>query len=221
MNIGDYADWDTAYQHFNERLFDSTLPEVVFALHRHRSARGYASQDRYLERHSAQRLHELAMNPDVFLEHADKDTLSTLVHEMMHIRQFCFGTPGRGRYHNAQWADWMEAIGLMPSHTGEPGGKRTGDRVSHYIVPGGPFDMAADELLATGWTVRRGSHRLPNGKGGDPSKTRFSCPHCGLKAWAKAGADIRCGTCELPMLAPGQAPVALPPAAPVERRGEA
>ncbi len=37
----------------------------------------------------------------------------------------------------------MKAIGLHPSSTGKEGGEETGDRVSHYILPDGPFDVAA------------------------------------------------------------------------------
>jgi hypothetical protein len=29
----------------------------------------------------------------------------------------------------------MESIGLVPSNTGLPGGKRTGQQMTHYIMP--------------------------------------------------------------------------------------
>jgi predicted SprT family Zn-dependent metalloprotease len=132
MNLEDYADWHAAYRHFDERLFAGVMPEVVFALHQRRSARGYAARDRYLERETGQKLHELAMNPDDFLERTDRETLSTFVHEMCHVWQYAFGEAKRTTYHNEEWAARMEAIGLMPSHDGRPGGKRTGYHVSHY-----------------------------------------------------------------------------------------
>jgi hypothetical protein len=50
--------------------------------------------------------------------------LSTLVHEQAHLWQHHFGKPGRGRYHNREWAAKMVEIGLIPSATGEPGGKQ-------------------------------------------------------------------------------------------------
>lgn len=51
----------------------------------------------------------------------------------------------------------MERVGLMPSDTGEPGGRKVGQSMTHYIIAGGPFDMACDELLTghfrlSGWT---------------------------------------------------------------------
>jgi hypothetical protein len=33
----------------------------------------------------------------------------------------------------------MEEVGLIPSSTGAPGGKRTGQSMSHYIDPDGKF----------------------------------------------------------------------------------
>lgn len=40
----------------------------------------------------------------------------------------------------------MESLGLMPSATAAPRGKRTGDRMSHYIIEGGPFARAFAEM---------------------------------------------------------------------------
>jgi predicted SprT family Zn-dependent metalloprotease len=139
------------------------------------------------------------MNPDLFLARTDRDTLSTLAHEMCHVWQYGHGEPGRGRYHNAAWADRMEAVGLMPSDTGAPGGKRTGQRVTHYVIDGGPFDRAAAELLATGWAVKRGSTAIRQKRGPDRSKVEFTCGRCGQNAWAKTGARLVCGACDQPM----------------------
>lgn len=75
------------------------------------------------------------------------ETLQTIVHEMCHLWQAHFGSPGRGRYHNAQWADKMEAIGLMPSTTGRPGGARVGDHMADYMIPGGRFEHAVQHLV--------------------------------------------------------------------------
>jgi hypothetical protein len=96
----------------------------------------------------------------------------------------------------------MLAIGLMPSDTGAPGGKQTGQQMSHYIIEGGPFDLAANALLAQGFHL--------NWQSADPagqavktakerSKTKFTCPSCGQRAWAKPDAALMCGACEEPM----------------------
>jgi hypothetical protein len=77
------------------------------------------------------------------------EVLQTLVHEMVHVWQFHHGKPGRGRYHNAEWADKMESIGLMPSSTGLPGGRRVGDHMADYPMPGGRFVNLVNELVTT------------------------------------------------------------------------
>jgi hypothetical protein len=56
------------------------------------------------------------------------------------------GHPPRRCYHNAEWADKMEQIGLMPSRTGQPGAKCTGQRCSHYILPDGLFRKMFEDM---------------------------------------------------------------------------
>ena len=41
--------------------------------------------------------------------------------------------------HNKQWAEKMKSLGLMPSHTGLTGGKKTGQKMKHYPIPDGLF----------------------------------------------------------------------------------
>src|SRR5262249_21985901 len=102
----------------------------------------------------------------------------------------------RNRYHNREWADKMEEVGLIPSATGLPGGKRTGQRVTHYVLDGGPFVRACAELLAGGvrldWQSRgECEHEGPRRS----SKMKYSCPGCGLNAWAKPDVYLQCGSC--------------------------
>ena len=47
----------------------------------------------------------------------------------------------------------MKAIGLQPSVTGEPGGKEAGQKMNHYIIPGGAFDKATTVLLQGGFAL--------------------------------------------------------------------
>lgn len=69
---------------------------------------------------------EIALNPELLEERSVKETLSTLVHEMVHLEQEHFGEAPKRAYHNKQWAEWMDRVGLVPSTTAAPGGKRTG-----------------------------------------------------------------------------------------------
>ncbi len=82
------------------------------------------------------------MNPQHFRSWGVEDVLSTLVHEMTHLEQQHFGSPGRRGYHNKAWGILMRNIGLEPTNTGEPGGKDVGQQMTHFIIPDGPFDEA-------------------------------------------------------------------------------
>jgi hypothetical protein len=48
----------------------------------------------------------------------------------------------RRNYHNKEWAVKMREVGLIPTDTGQPGGKDTGQKVTHVIEPGGRFEQA-------------------------------------------------------------------------------
>src|SRR2546429_3099126 len=96
----------------------------------------------------------------------------------------------------------MEAIGLVPSDTGAPGGKRTGQHMSHYVQDGGPFqraylDLAGGEGAIISWRDRGQEDGLgKKGKKKSNTRTKYTCPGCGLNAWAKPAVVLLCGECE-------------------------
>lgn len=141
-----------AYDFFNAELFESELPVCMITLQREKDTFGYFSAKRF-GNSDGRHTDEIAMNPGYFAVVPILEILQTLVHEMAHLWQHHYGLPGRGRYHNAEWANKMESIGLMPSDTGKPGGKRTGDRIADYAVPGGRFLEAAKRLLTAEFKI--------------------------------------------------------------------
>lgn len=155
-----YQELQDAYDFFNTRLFDNELPDMLITLQRGKNTFGYFARERFTGK---SKLSEIAMNPSYFGARSLCDTLSTLVHEMCHAWRFhCVDKPCRGGYHDKLWGQKMEAVGLMPSHTGRAGGKKTGQKVSHYIIPDGLFQDAVYELLKSGyeisWYDSYGSH---------------------------------------------------------------
>ena len=213
-----YHEWQQAFDHFNQTLFANALRPCLITLQREKRSYGYFCRERFEASRTEETTDEIAMNPRWFRHRPVRETLSTLVHEMVHQWQFQFGTVGRGRYHNKEWGDKMESIGLMPSNTGQPGGKRTGDQMTHYIIEGGDFERACETLLTQEfeltWRDQIGYDVLPPGGGaggeGTEAKTnrsnrvRYSCPSCGHKAWAKPNSRLLCGeeTCEKNELVP-------------------
>jgi predicted SprT family Zn-dependent metalloprotease len=194
-----YSDPLTAYDSFNQRLFDGKLPPCLITLQRKSGARGYFSRERFASRDGSEITDEIALNPAHFGSRTSEEILSTLVHEMVHLWQFHCGEPSRSGYHNRQWADEMARVGLIASHTGAPGGRRTGQRVTHYIEAGGPFQRACAELLALGIEPRYLDQQQENSRVQKAaSKTRYTCPKCNLHAWVKPNADLICANCAAP-----------------------
>ena len=192
----EYRAFQQAYDFLNKELFSNSLPPVLVTLQRHAKAYGYFSPERFIGRSAKEQAHELAMNPDHF-GRTDELILSTLAHEMAHVWQQAHGKAPRRSYHDRQWAAKMKEIGLHPSTTGAPGGKETGQSVSHYIVPGGPYAKAYARLKATGFKLRWQSRTNgdPTRKTKKASKTKFTCPECSQNAWAKPDALLMCGVC--------------------------
>ena len=193
-----------AYEHFNWALFDRALPNCLITLQRRGRGAGYFAPDR-LRRADGAACDEISLNPSRFRALGDRDVLAVLVHEMVHLWQRHFGRPGRGGYHNAEWAAKMRRLGLPPSHTGAPGGRETGDAMSHHVLPNGPFARAAQDLLGRGFSLpwadgpaapRAGAK--PGARGG--RRRKFVCPVCGLAAWSRPEAALRCGHHDAAML---------------------
>ena len=142
----EYGAFQKAYDFFNGELFGGSLPDVLVTLQRHARAYGYFAPERFTGRTDSTAAHELALNPDGFIGRTDELILSTLAHEMAHVWQQAHGTPPRRSYHDREWAGKMKDIGLQPSTTGEPGGKESGQSVTHYITPGGAYAAAYENL---------------------------------------------------------------------------
>ena len=195
----EYAAFQEAYDFFNRELFTGCrLPDVLVTLQRHANTKGYFAPDRFrgrVDRDTA--AHELALNPDVFTGRSDERILSTLVHGMAHVWQHTHGKVPRRAYHDKQWAEKMEAIGLHPSNTGKPGGKETGQSMTHYILPDGAYARAYRKLAATGWQLNWQSSQgdVVERKKKQASKTKYTCPACGVNAWAKPDTLLICGEC--------------------------
>lgn len=147
-----YRPFEEAYSFFNQRLFGGELPDCLITFQRQKRIMGYVSLERWVNNQQEYK-HELAINPEYFANYPLIEICQTLCHEMVHVWQSKFGTPGRRGYHNREWAEKMIAIGLMPSTTGEPGGEIVGEHVADYILADGAFKAAFDELTATGFQL--------------------------------------------------------------------
>ena len=120
----------------------------------------------------------------------------------------------------------METVGLMPSDTGQPGGKRTGQHMTHYLTKEGRYEQAFHTMpeeyklpftsLEGDWMqslpagtggskVKSGKSEMPVGanvaagiaRGGKSrEKTKYNCPDCGINVWGKPELNLSCGDCD-------------------------
>lgn len=223
-----YGELQAAYDHFNRELFDDTLPPCLITFQREKRTYGYFARERFVSG-NGDKTDEIAMNPAYFAVVPVMEVLQTLVHEMAHLWQFHFGTPGRRGYHNKEWAENMEGIGLMPSDTGKEGGRKVGEKMADYPIPGGAFMAAAEALLTTDFKITWRDRfpvkaqleqviagvvegievgelealgvevAAPEGAASKSNRRKYSCPKCEINAWGKPGLSLICGECQEPL----------------------
>jgi hypothetical protein len=125
----------------NAELFGGTLPHVLGTMQRHARARGYFSPERFVGRSQITTAHELAMNRTPSREAPTRKSFRRLP-----TKWPMFGS--RARAHRRRRITTRSGPprcgGLACNHqlTGEPGGKETGQSVTHYIIPGGRYAKA-------------------------------------------------------------------------------
>lgn len=191
--IEQFAAYNKAFFYFNEKLFSGKLKPVMLNFSR-KSPRvlGFFAPQRWMKDGNAD-LAEISLNPQ-HLNRNIEDVFATLVHEMVHLWQSQYGKTSRNGYHNKEWADKMLDIGLVPLG---PGGKQTGQSMSHEIADNGVYIKAFREIPS--------DHILPwksfmDGSGKtkkSSSRVKYSCPSCETSVWGKNGISILCNNCEV------------------------
>lgn len=194
-----YKSLDEAYKYFNEKLFEGKLPECLITFQRKPKMRGYFWAEQFVEREGKKKTAEIALNPNMFEGRDDLEILSTLAHEMVHAWQQTFGDAPRRNYHDKEWGAKMKEIGLYPSSTGERGGKETGQSMTHYIIDGGKFEIAAGAFLLKGNKIFWNTVPQEKKESGKKKQTRakFTCPECMSSLWGKPSLRVICGDCNV------------------------
>ena len=172
-----------AFGYFNRALFGGKLQNCWLKLDRLKGRRGGHFIPKYWDKPPAEaasdgeKSHEIAISATLSKRNPLRFVMSVLVHEMVHLQQFDHGKKYAGAYHGVEWGEMMDAIGLPPSATGKPGGRRTGRQMSHYIINGGPFDLAFKAMppeIALPW--RSGlADQDPAKPDKTKNKVKFSC----------------------------------------------
>lgn len=146
---------------FNQDLFDGALPAPLFTLRRGGQSLAHCLYANW-QGNAGDAIAEISLNPGLFAQHSWLTLMRSIAEQLCHLWQHCHGTPSRPGYHNKEWSNKLETIGLMPSSTGEPGGRRTGQIMASYPIEGGRFirtcsDLAVRDLrlsLTARWSER-------------------------------------------------------------------
>ena len=189
-----YGAYQYLYDYLNETLFDGQLPAcmLVFSVKKNKTA-GYFSSKSWQEKRGF--VHEISLNPEYVKKHSLKETLAVLSHQMVHLWQYENGKASRKGYHNREWAEKMKTIRLIPSDSGEVGGKETGQQMKQYVEKGGKFEKAYEEIA--------GKYEIPfhtfgeekKGEKEEKERERYVCKGCGWSVWSKGGLEALCGKC--------------------------
>ncbi|WP_417729050.1 hypothetical protein [Roseovarius sp.] len=205
------------YDYFNPALFDGALPECMLSLQRRKHMLGSFGAS-VLASTDGKTAHQICVNPSYFETLGDLGICGTIVQAQCDLYRHDAdtlnrrGSKGARGYHDKPWALQMLKVGLRPTDDGTWTGKMTGYGMTHLIIENGPFDRAARALLESGFEFRWRDRRSlidptklpdePDDTGEDPKPTRakYSCPSCGLNAWAKPAARLVCGVCSRPLI---------------------
>jgi predicted SprT family Zn-dependent metalloprotease len=191
-----FSELQTAFDYFNKELFDGQLPDCMITLdNKGVNNLGYFSEDRY-ESVDGETKDNIAMNPVHLISRPLMEVFSTLVHEMCHLWEAHEPESKSARaYHSKRWGSKMESIGLMPSNTGEPGGKRTGQKMTHYVIEGGKFKGVCQAFIDANNGITWGDREAPVIRKKSKSKFKYTCPVCGAIVWGRPNLDILCKPC--------------------------
>lgn len=197
-----YGALQAAFDYFNKELFANKLPRIMLTFSRRSRALGFFVPSQWHTEDEKITTHEISMNPDYMQERTFEAFYSTLVHEMCHLLQEVTGEAPRRCYHNKAFASVMESIGLMTSSTGKPGGKRTGQNMTHYIIEDGPYKKAFDAMPAKCRVPFIANGLLGNKKvkKSKRASVKYVCPICGAALRGNEGLNVKCCDCNEFML---------------------
>ncbi len=187
-----FSAYQQLFDYFNRTLFDNSLADCMLSFSRRRSSSHTLFTAEQWREKAGPATPEISLNLKQLSADKPIEVMALLVRQMVHLWQQRYGSPSRNGYFNRKWAEKMELIGLMPSDTGLPGGRRTGQGIQHYIKVEGRFAKAFREMppaylwpfLPTAFTK--------NAKSKYSQKMMYQCIGCGTKVWGKGGIGLVC-----------------------------
>ena len=205
-----------AYNHLNNELFTPPLVPCMLTFSRNANViGGYYSPRQWGKEEDGNQpavvLAEIAVNINLMSQRTLLQLYITLAHEMVHHWQFIFGTPApMSEGHNDEWSLKAYEIGLLPFG---PNGETTGPLIDTKLIEGSKLERVLREMPEEAilpWSAAE--LHLPDAPGGGSgtgsgrpatdgaakpkprgTRSKYSCPICGMNAWAKPGLGLMCG----------------------------
>lgn len=223
MNIAEtptskfYGLFQYIFEYYNNTLFQNEIKDCIIVVIKKKNTFGHFAPKRYFNREDLD-TDELALNPLMFTKFPLIEICQTIVHEMCHAWQYHYGNYPDNVYHNKEWSNKMQSVGLMPSRTGEVGGKDVGQTMGDYPIKDGIFLEATEVLMNS--NVFAGLYLSVNPAIVDllnddepiyeqikdmisvqditptniPIKVKYSCGCCNV--WGSPNLDLSCNRCE-------------------------
>lgn len=186
-----FGTFQNLYDFLNRELFQDELDNCILTMiPKNTKYVGHFWPEKWFK--NEKKIHEISMNPHGYAINESEFFVSILVHEMCHLWVHDFtDKPPRKGYHCKKWGSKMKEIGLYPSNTGEPGGKETGQQMTHYIVDGGLYQEVYNRMDKTLLLPFKRYDTPPKEKKAK-SKVKYTCLDCDTNVWGKPGLNIRC-----------------------------
>lgn len=202
------------FDYLNKNLFDEELLRPMIVFNRNpKVVGGYYAPSKWYSPDDSTGVDEIAINANSMVQGDEIELMQVLVHEMVHQWQQHYGKPGRGGYHNREWADKCLSIGLKPMNVDAPESE-TGDKINTVLIKGGKAMLVLanmPEEIAIAFYAEiignpdpgkdgddgkeRPSDPTPVPKPKSGSRTKYTCNMCGTNLWGKAGVRISCMDC--------------------------
>ncbi len=210
-----FADFEHFFVCINKSLFEGRLQTPVFSFTRNSRCKGAFQLERYVSVEGSVR-HGITLNSEYCRAIGDDGTMNLIGFLAVQQARHDLGPEGRGGKRGTPgnvdiWSlKILSGLGLEPFVENGEDERQTGYGLSVRRVEGGPFDEMCRELVLTGCQFRwrenasnlDGSGEAGPGEAPEPkpqTRDRYECPECGLKALAKPGAQLICGSCNLAM----------------------
>lgn len=190
-----------AYHAINERFFSGALPGCEIRFSTRQGSEGHYRPGALPSGELCPALDQIAIGAHL----SSSKMIESLAHQACHQYRQHSRQPPRRAYHDQVWAEKMVEIGLQPSSTGLPGGRVTGQKVSHYLLEGGGLSLLIRELHDQGLDINLAAAAGPAGAGTRSAnkkawaRTKYTCAGCNKSVLGGDQYNLVCGDCQLPL----------------------